>query len=308
MNPFDLPGPQFLALYAMLGIVVVGAVYYFKQQAEAGELGRLPVSDPYVIAYLRGGATEAVRLGVAVLVDRQLLAIGKGDAVVLREGVTPLHGSNDLERAILELCTTEHYPRDLAVSPRLQEVALRSYEPMLRQMNLLPGPEALARRGRNVAFAVVVLVVVATIKLAIGLSRNRPVSFLVISAIVFVGLTIVVTRGRRTVRGDRLLGDLTSLFGALRERADQLRPYTSTTELALLMAVFGFDAVPSMAFPFARAFKQAPTAASSCGSTFSSGGSSCGSSSSGSSSSGSSCGGGGSSCGGGGGCGGCGGS
>ena len=300
MNPFDLPGPQFLALYAMLGVAVVGALYYFKQQAEAGEPGRLPVSDPYLIAYLRGGAVEAVRLGVAVLVDRKLLAIGQEDAVVLREGVTPRHGSNDLERAILEQCTKEQHPRDLAVSDRLQQAALRSYEPMLRQMNLLAGPEVLARRGRNVAIAIVVLVIVAAIKLAIGLSRNRPVAFLVISAIVFVALTIVVTRGRRTVRGDRLLADLVSLFGALRQRASELRPYTSTSELAMVMAVFGFGAVPALAFPFARAFRPKPSerSESSCGGSVSS----CGSSSSGSS-----CGGGGSSCGGGGGgCGGCG--
>ena len=40
MNPFDLPGPQFLAFYAMLGVVVVlRRVYYFKQQAEGGEPG-----------------------------------------------------------------------------------------------------------------------------------------------------------------------------------------------------------------------------------------------------------------------------
>ena len=186
------------------------------------------------------------------------------------------------------------------MSQRLQDVALRLYEPMLKQMNLLAGPEVLARRGRHVATAIVVLVVVAAIKFAIGLSRNRPVSFLVISASVFVGLTMVVTRGRRTVRGDRLLVDLTSLFDALRERASELRPYTSTSELAMLMAVFGFGAVPALAFPFARAFrpKRSERSESSCGGSVSS----CGSSSSGSS-----CGGGGSSCGGGGGgCGGCG--
>ena len=305
MNPFDLPGPQFLALYAMLGIVVVGALYYFKQQAEAGEPGRLPVSDPYVITSLRGGAVETIRLGVAVLVDRQLLAIGSDDTVIVREGVTPMHGSNDLERAILEMCTTEKHPRDLAVAPRLQEVALRSYEPMLRQMHLLAGPEELARRGRNIGIAVVVLVVVAGIKVAIGLSRNRPVSFLVISAIVFVVLTLVVTRGRRTARGDRALGDLTTLFDALRERAGEMRPYTATSELALLIAVFGIGAVPTMAFPFRRAFQPAASASSSDGTTYS-----CGSSSSGSScGGGGSSDGGGSSCGGGGGgCGGCGGS
>ena len=138
---------------------------------------------------------------------------------MLREGVTPAHGSNDLERAILEQCTTR---TTHAISPRAsgcRKWRQRSYEPMLTQMNLLAGPEVLAAPGTRRRTAIVVLVVVAAIKLAIGLSRNRPVSFLVIFAIVFVGLTMVVTRGRRTVRGDRLLVDLTSLFDALRERA-----------------------------------------------------------------------------------------
>ena len=296
MNPFDLPGPEFLALYAMLGMGAVWTVYQLKQRAEAGEPGRLPVSDPYVIAYLRGGAPEAVRLGVAVLVDRQLLAIGAGDTVTVREGVTAMHGSNDLERAILEQSTVATDPRDLVLSARLQEIARRSNEPTLLHMKLLADADVRARRALEAGLAIVVLVVVAAIKVAVGLVRDRPVSFLVMLAIVFVAVTVVVTRGIRTVRGDRILADLRTLFDALRQRADQLRPYTSTSELALLMAVFGLNAVPAMAFPFGRAFKPASTA-SSCGSTYS-----CGSSSSGGG-----CGGGGSSCGGGGGgCGGCG--
>jgi uncharacterized membrane protein YgcG len=124
------------------------------------------------------------------------------------------------------------------------------------------------------------------------------VSFLVLSAIGFSALALFMTRGRRTVRGDRVLVDLTTLFDALRERADELRPYAATNELALLMAVFGIGAVPMMAFPFRRAFRPAEAGTTSCGGS---------SYSCGSSSSGSSCGGG-RSCGGGGGCGGCGGS
>jgi uncharacterized protein (TIGR04222 family) len=296
MNPFDLPGPQFLALYAMLGIVIVGAVYYLKQKAEAGEPVRLPSSDPYLIACLRGGAVEVVRLGVAVLVDRQLLAIHDGDSVAVRESVTAMHGSNDLERAILEQCAKPQVPRDLTASPRLQEVARRSYEPPLQHLRLLADAHVYRRRLREAGFAVIVLVIVAGIKVAIGLARQRPVSFLVLSAIGFTALAVVVTRGRRTALGDRVLGDLATLFDALRQRADELRPYTATSELALLMAVFGLEAVPAMAFPFRRAFTPAATT-SSCGSSYS-----CGSSSSGGG-----CGGGGSSCGGGGGgCGGCG--
>jgi uncharacterized protein (TIGR04222 family) len=297
MSVFDLPGPQFLALYAMLGSVVVAWVYFFKQMAERGQPVRLPSTDPYLIAYLRGGAPDTVRLGVAVLVDRKLLVIGSGDSVVVREGVRPMHGANDLERGILEQCADEQQPRDIVASLRLQGIARRSYEPLLLHLRLLAGPETYRRRLLAAAMAIATLLVVAGIKVAIGLSRNRPVSFLVLSAIGFSVLTVFVTRGRRTVLGDRVLGDLTTLFDALRQRADDLRPYTATNELALLMAVFGIGAVPIVAFPFRRAFRPATaSSSSSCGTSYS-----CGSSSS------SSCGGGGSSCGGGGGgCGGCG--
>jgi len=295
MNPFELPGPQFLAFYAMLGAGVLFAVYLLKQRAEGGEPIRLPSTDPYLIAYLRGGAVETVRLGVAVLVDRMLLELEDGERVVRRDRVSPTHGSNDLEHAILEQCETATHPGDLAVSQRLQEIARRSYEPPLLRMRLLADSETRLRRLQEAGLAIVLLFIVAAVKVAIGVARNRPVSFLVLFAFGFSALTLFTIRGRRTVLGERVLGDLTMLFDALRERADELRPYIATGELALLMAVFGAGAVPIGAFPFVRAFRPATTNTSSCGST-----SGCGSSS------GSSCGGGGSSCGGGGGCGGCG--
>jgi len=293
MNPFELPGPQFLAFYAMLGAGAVLAVYVLKRRAEGGEPIRLPSTDPYLIAYLRGGPTEAVRLGVTVLVDRLLLEL-EGDRLVRRERVSPTHGSNDLERAILEQCETATHPGDLATSQRLQEIARRSYESPLLRMRLLADSETRMRRVQEAGLAIVLLCVVAAVKVAIGVARNRPVSFLVLFAFGFSVLTLFTIRGRRTVLGERVLGDLTMLFDALRERADQLRPNIATGELALLMAVFGAGAVPIGAFPFVRAFRPATTTnTSSCGSG-------CGSSSGSSS-----CGGGGSSCGGGG-CGGCG--
>jgi hypothetical protein len=196
-------------------------------------------------------------------------------------------------------------PCDLAVNRRLQEIALRSYEPELVRLGLLAESDTRARRVRDAGIAIAILFVVAAIKIAIGVARNRPVSFLVMSLIGFSVVTMVVIRGRRTVLGERVLADLAMLFDALRDRANELRPYSSTSELALLIAVFGVGAVPVSAFPFRRAFTS-PTDTSTWSSTSSCGGSSCGGGSSFSCSGGSSCGGGGSSCGGGGGCGGCG--
>jgi uncharacterized protein (TIGR04222 family) len=301
MNPFDLPGPQFLLFYAMLGAGVLFAVYAFRQQAEGGEPRRLPSMDPYLIAFLRGGPVEAVRLGVAVLVDRQLLESEGGDRVVRRKNVRPTHGSNDLERAILEQCEKDVHPRELTETQRLLEIARRSYELPLLRLNMLATPETRQRRFRDVSVAIAVMVVVAGVKVAIGLARNRPVVLLVIFALGFAVLSLFLTGGRRTVLGERVLGDLTALFDGLRARAREMRPNTATNEFAMLMAVFGVSAVPVGAYPFMRAFGGVTTnsgtnacGASGCGGGVGGGGSSCG--------------GGGSSCGGGGGCGGCGGS
>jgi uncharacterized protein (TIGR04222 family) len=293
MNPFDLPGPQFLAVYTLFGAATLVLVYQARQWAEAGEPGRVPMSDPYSIAYLRGGPTEVVRLGVAVLIDRQLLDVDE-NLLQIRKGVKPAHGVNDIERGILEACKEPRTVNDLLGSGELLERARRACEPGLTRHGLIAGPKVLMRRQTRVGLAIVALLVVAGIKVAVGLSRNRPVLFLVLLAIGFTAATFFLVRGTRTSRGDRVLADLQTLFDALRNRADDLRPNASTNELALLMAVFGMTAVPAYNFPFVNAFRQPRPAevGNSCGS-----GTSCGTS-------GGSCGGGGSSCGGGGGCGG----
>ena len=58
MNPFDLPGPEFLFFYLVFGIVILVAVVLIRRGGEtAGNTPRL--TDPYMIAYLRAGEDEA---------------------------------------------------------------------------------------------------------------------------------------------------------------------------------------------------------------------------------------------------------
>ena len=259
MNPFDLPGPQFLAFYAVLGACVLLLLYVLKQRAEGGDPIRLPSRDPYLIAYLRGGAVETVRLGVAVLVDRQLLQFEGGDSVVRRDKVRPTHGGNDLERAILEECDTAVYPQklvyDAAPAGNCQtiiRVAAHAHgaagwprHAIATAARIRSGDRRARHRRRNQDRR--------------GLGPQSARSFLIVLAFGFAGVALVVNRGRLTALGTRVLADLATLFDALRERAGELRPYASTGELALLMAVFGFGAVPIGAFPFVRAFRAATT-------------------------------------------------
>ena len=119
----------------------------------------------------------------------------------------------------------------------------------------------------------------AAIKVIIGLSRHRPVSFLIASAALFSVCALIATRGVRTVRGDRILGDLEALFDALRHRASGLQPNYATNELALLVAVFGFEPLPATTYPFVHAFhpkrsteRPSDAGGSACGTTMSGGG------------------------------------
>ena len=73
MNPFDLPGPQFLLFFWMFAVVVLVLAGLVRRRVEEGEVPKLAVVDPYVVACLRGGQEEAIKLAVLSLCERGLL-------------------------------------------------------------------------------------------------------------------------------------------------------------------------------------------------------------------------------------------
>src|SRR5215471_4358237 len=75
MNPFDLRGPEFLAFYFFFSLVVIIAIAILRRIAESGDAPKIDLGDPYLIAYLRGGENEALRVSVISLVDRGMLVM-----------------------------------------------------------------------------------------------------------------------------------------------------------------------------------------------------------------------------------------
>jgi hypothetical protein len=61
VNPFDLRGPEFLLFYTALSALVIIAVVMLRRKAESGPIPRIDLSDPLLIAFLRGGHSEAMR-------------------------------------------------------------------------------------------------------------------------------------------------------------------------------------------------------------------------------------------------------
>jgi uncharacterized protein (TIGR04222 family) len=304
MNPFDLRGPEFLLFYLCFSLVVIIAIVVLRRRAESGDAPRIDLGDPYLIAYLRGGEDEALRVAVISLVGRGMLLMD-GHLIHRADHVTSGMAKHPIENEVLKKFGAPGETASvLEATSVLKDSDLRSvlrpYRDKLERAGLMPDASVRRDRRMRLLLALMALGVVGVIKIQIGLSLGRPVGFLVVMMIVTMIVAAVFSFPRLTSLGKVTLADVTNLYAGLRTQVSSMSPGSATAELAMIAAVFGIGALAATPFAYAEDIfrrNRSDSTGSSCGSSDSS--SSCGSSG-GSSDGGSSCGGGG--------CGGCGGS
>lgn len=256
MNPLELRGPDFLLFYWATAVAAWLLLWGLLVVYEAGTMPHLRGMDPYLIAYLRGGAKESVRLAMFSLVDRGLLTAdvpsgAKGPATLKAE-VDRAETRDPVEGVILKRCRGGADAGEVLQDQAVLR-ACDKYADALRRLGLYPNGEQKAWRRIVLAVGGGLLLLLAVAKVMIGLSRGRPVAFLVISAIIVVLVTAGITVGRaRTALGTRFLRDLRTLFVGLKQRASSLRPGGATDEAMLLAAVFGVTTLPTLHFPYAQ--------------------------------------------------------
>jgi uncharacterized protein (TIGR04222 family) len=296
MNPFDLRGPEFLVVYSVFAIFVLFGLSRLRRTREGTAPSALPpISDPYAIAYLRGGQKAMLEVAAFSLVDRGLLNVEDG---TLRTTGRSNHdarlATDPLDRQILLFFQSKATAVSMYRDAKFKSVSSAIEERLLRD-GLLPNLETMEARSMDFGLAVLLLVGIAAIKVIIALERGRSnIGFLIIFAVIACVFTYKVCCPRITLRGKQWLEDLRTLMVPLRSRLGSVSNQLGWKETAMVAAVYGLSALPANAYPFIG--KMFPTADSNSSTS-----SSCGSSSDSSSSGGSSCGGG---CGGG--CGGCG--
>lgn len=288
MNPFELHGFSFLAFYLATGIAVFWSLHRWLRHRELGDDASAPatptLTDPYLIAYLRAGENEALRVATVALLDRGLLK-ADGDKLKTRNASAVDTVRRPIERAILRHYATQGEAHEIFKDDAAKR-ACAEYAKSLKQSRMIADASVYAGRTLPVLIALGLMIVIAWTKVNIAFSQGRHnVGFLIALAVIFGIVALVIWRRRLTGRGVAMMADLRDLFSRLKGRAKTLRAGGATNEAALLMAVFGLSALPASGFPFLEKLYPAK----------SSDGSGCGSSSS--CSSGSSCGGG---CGGGG--------
>src|SRR5271154_4322500 len=257
MNPFDLSGPSFLVFYLAVAVFVVVAVKLVIDEAEGGAPRALPLSDPYHIAWLRGGTPEAARIAVLSLTDRGLLAVS-GDKLVNLSSAQSLV-REPIEQAILARCAQSGTPATAMLDDPAVERACAPYRAQLERLQLMPDAAMRAARYRWFALASAILLGVALSKIVIAFGRGRyNVGFLVILTAIVLWVVWLLVRRPRTQLGTRTLKDLRRLFRALRQRAATISPGAMTSDAMLLAAVFGISALPATGFAnLLRVYKKA---------------------------------------------------
>jgi uncharacterized protein (TIGR04222 family) len=293
MNPFDLHGPEFLLFYLIFGFALLAVFGWLRRSGEPEPSTPVNLTDPYEIAYLRGGANEVLRLATVGLVDRGLLSARESRIVASSTQAQLIR--HPVDHAILDTFRTEAEAFSLFSNASLKNFCASVYTEPLTRLGMMPDASVKQRRWIVCGAIIAFLWLMALMKIGIALERGRRnLAFLAVLAVLFSIAALVMANVKRTRRGDIFLNHMRSLLGALRARSSMFVPRSNTNEILMLGAVFGMSALPSGAYPYVRTlYPKAAASGSSCGSSC---GYSCGSSC------GSSCGGGG--CGGG--CGGCG--
>ena len=282
---------------------MLAAVALALRNLEAGEAPRLPTSNPYLIAYLRGGANEVLRLATVKLVDVGYLR--NEDKFVGRKKGGPIEVFQPpVEAAVFDFFKESTAPAEVMSDTRAREAA-ECYQPRLEELGLLPDSEARKRRLMLFGAVAFLLLGTALLKILVAFSRGRHnILFLIFASIVATYFSYKLTNPRLTALGTKMLRHLQLLFSVQRAKASAAGFRLSSDESMLIAAIFGTANINSPSHVWVReAFKKSQRSSSGASSCGASCGSSCSSSSGGDSGGGSSCG---SSCGGGGGCGGCG--
>jgi uncharacterized protein (TIGR04222 family) len=299
VNPFDWRGPEFLVFYLILSACVVASLELVRRALESAAPVKMDLADPYLVAYLRGGENEVLRVAVVSLIDRGLL-IANGNTITRAPDVVSNSVRRAIDKALLQKFATSRDATSIFDDTGLK-IACQEYESTLKRNGLLPDDSVQTARAFRFFLAAFILILVGGVKLFLAVQRGRTnVGILIILIIVATIVAAKIAFPRLTASGRAMLDDIQRLYADLKSRAAFIRPGGATIEAAMLAATFGISSLEGAHFAYTRTlFPRAanPKKTSSWTTSCSSG---CGTSSA--SSCGSSCGGGG--CGGG--CGGCG--
>jgi uncharacterized protein (TIGR04222 family) len=239
LNPLDFAGPEFLTFYFLLSVVFVFLASRLRNylRLPGGNLIRQrPVSlDVYETAYLADGKNRVVDTAIASLVQTQSVVVESAQrSFTLQKPLTEI--SHPVERAVAEA---------IANNGRIDVVRQGSFQAInaifgrLQQLELLITPQRSMTARIVPALLFVALLGLGIAKILVGISRGKPVGYLVMMCVVvaIVGICFLLIPIHRSRYGDRVLKDL-------RTRIQSIVFSPSHPQLALAFALLGVWILP----------------------------------------------------------------
>ena len=280
---FTMRGPQFLVVYFVIGVVLIYVVSSaIRRTEERLAPQETRIRDPYLIAYLRGGVEELVRVAASSLAVRGLLHMDL-NGIKIVDPTEIDRAKVPIEKVVLRACRERCMPGAIASDSAVRAVG-RAYERELEGFGLLADAATAGARVQAVLLGIAILLAVAIIKIAVALNTGHTnILFLIVEAVMFSIVLGAKAGARLTGRGRAALSELRAMFDSLKHRGDKLST-SDVPETTLLAAVYGVYALPGVDPEIRRRLFPPPGSSDSSSDGSGSGG-----------------------CGGGGGCGGCGG-
>ncbi len=229
MNPFDLSGGPFLALYAGLFPLALLACWALRNAIRGNAGGAADPLTPAELAWLAGGRARAADAAVVGMVS-----FGGAYLDTKNKRIAPVPGARRLPNWIVPFHAALDAPVATARIARRFAAPLDAVQAGLAARGLAPDASQAASAGRWSIAPLLLLAGFGAVRIDIGLERGRPVGILVafVAATLLAALLLSFARPTRTLAGRAALRDW-------RRRHDRLLRAPQDRELALAFAIGG---------------------------------------------------------------------
>jgi uncharacterized protein (TIGR04222 family) len=255
-NPFEMQGPEFLALYGILTAMVIAVAIILRRWLRTDELW----TDsnhlaPHEVACLGRGAAGVLQSCLAGLVADGRMAVVETPAkklgpltlgtatYKLRAAVPAESASSEIERVMLNAAKSSVGTEVVDILKSARPIA-DEIESKLQSRGLLETDDSFSPARWWPILLLSGLAALGVIKLIVGLSRDKPILFL---AIWLIALGVVAfffaRKPLRTIRGDQMLKELKDKYVNLKSKDFALSSGFSAADMMLVAALFGLASV-----------------------------------------------------------------
>jgi uncharacterized protein (TIGR04222 family) len=271
MNIFNWRGQDFLAFYIFFFPACFGLAFWLRWKMRVpapGTSSGAPEVKAYSAAYLNGGKVLTVNTAIANLINQKALHVdAKSRRLTALKAEPPFE--HELERVVYDTAAGGSSIAEIrsAAKPVVAQIASS-----LMMQGLVVDDGAAQTAVAIPLLIALVAAVVGVIKICVGVSRDKPVGFLVVLCLLSLAVSLI-TLARRPARsryGDEVLKQLQERHVGPKQLGRNVSS-VSPAEFATVMGLFGMNVLVGTELGNLRSALQPPPGngmdwSSSCGS------------------------------------------